>query len=75
MGYQWNEIGFKVKDAKRLLGLEVHQDGIEKAGFARVMEYSGFNKTEVTVNLMVYLEKKTWVYLVLQLKRGKETYL
>jgi hypothetical protein len=44
VGIQRNEIGFKAKDVKRLLGLEVHQDGVKKADFSRVMEYNGFDK-------------------------------
>lgn len=44
MGIQQNEISFKAKDVKRFLGLGVHQDGVKKADFSRVMEYSGFVK-------------------------------
>ena len=28
---EWSEIDFKVQDAQRLIGLEVHQDGVEEA--------------------------------------------
>ena len=27
---KWNEIGFEVQEAKRLMGLEVHQGGVKK---------------------------------------------
>ena len=49
-----------MKDAKRLLGLEVHQDVVEKADSARVMEYSGFNKIEVTINFDGLFRRKDW---------------
>lgn len=29
--HEWNEIDFQVQEAKRLMGLEVHQDGVEKS--------------------------------------------
>jgi len=29
--YEWNGIDFKVREAKRLMGLKVHQDGVKLA--------------------------------------------
>ena len=49
-----NEIEFKVQEAKRLMGIEVHQDG---DGNARISECNGLNKREANINLMVQWKK------------------
>lgn len=52
VGIEMNAIGFKI-EVKRLMGVEVHQDGDKRSCFSGVMECSGL---KATINLMVMLE-------------------
>ena len=65
-----NKNNFIVQEAKRLMGLEVHRNGVEnwKGYFPRIMKCCGLIKMETNINLMDQLEEslETTYYYILK---------
>ena len=51
-------MNFKLRDAKRLMGLEVRQDGFQTVYFPREVGCGSFHEIEANVNLLVQLKDR-----------------
>ena len=51
------DLGLRVQEVKRLLGLKVYEDGFKPVGFFWTVKCGSFREIETNINLMIWLKE------------------